>query len=347
MLKILVKLNRWINRTLLAVAICLLAVVATGIWLWRDRAVLDAIDWPAYSGSAMSANAVTATWFGVATVLFDDGETQILIDGLFSRPTIVDLVLHRPITSDVATINLALYEFQMRRLAAIVPVHSHFDHAMDIGAIANRSNASVLGSLSTAQIARGAGVPDDQIVAVQHGTEYSFGDFTVTLIDSRHAPIGWRGATPIAGTIDEPLTMPAPITAWRAGETYSIVVAHPQGTTIVQGSAGFIEGALQDVNADVVLLGVGGLAGLGRNYAEKYWQELVTRTGARRVLPIHFDDFTRPFGEIVLPPNVLGNFETVAGWLEDFRSGWDGDTTLHLPVFGQPIQLYAPGPPGV
>jgi L-ascorbate metabolism protein UlaG (beta-lactamase superfamily) len=341
------KLKRWINRALYVVAFCVLAGMAIGIWLWRDRVGLDAVDWPAYPEAAQSQDAVIATWFGVTTVLFDDGETQILIDSYFSRPTIIDIMLRRQVGSEVATINLALNQYQIRRLAAIVPVNSHFDHAMDIGAVANRSSASVLGSLSTSQIARGAGVPEDQIVEVQAGANYSFGNFTVTLVDSRHAPIGWRGNTPIAGTIDEPLAMPAPITAWREGKSYSIVVAHPQGTTIVQGSAGFVEGALQDVDADVVLLGVGGLASLGRDYAEKYWQELVTATGARRVLPIHFDDFTRPFGEIALPPRVLSDFEQVARWLEEFRSGWDSDTTLHLPVFGQPILLYPPDPPGV
>ena len=135
--------------------------------------------------------------------------------------------------------------------------------------------------------------------------------------------------------------MPQPVSAWREGGSYTIVVAHPQGTTIVQGSAGVADGALRNVAADAVLIGVGGLESLGRDYAEQYWQSLVTATGARSVYPIHFDDFTKPFGEIVPGPRVLGDFSTTAKWFEAFRDRWDNDAVLFMPEFGQPIAIYA------
>jgi L-ascorbate metabolism protein UlaG (beta-lactamase superfamily) len=242
-------------------------------------------------------------------------------------------------------IDFVLHEYRINRLAVIVPAHSHYDHAMDVGAIANRSSASILGSESTANIARGAGVPEDQVVVAEPGAAYAFGQFTVTLVPTLHAPVGLRGEVPIPGTIDEPLTTPAPVTAWREGGSYSIVIAHPQGTAIVQGSAGYVEGALDDVHADVVMLGVGLLESLGRDYAERYWQSLVTATGAARVFPVHFEDYTRPFGEIVLPPIVLDDFRKTAGWLVEFRDTWDKDTEISLPEFGRPIVLYpAPAP---
>ena len=229
----------------------------------------------------------------------------------------------------------------MRRLVAIIPVHSHFDHAMDVGAIANRTSASVLGSESTANIARGADVPADQIVVADFAQTYEFGEFRVRLLPSRHAPIGWRGSTPIPGTIDEPLVLPQPIGAWREGGSYSIVIEHPQGTTLVHGSAGFVEGALKDVPADVVMLSVGGLTTLDEDYAEKLWLETVTSTGASKVFPIHFDDFTRPFGEIVPSPKFLGNLLKTEQWFDAFRATWDQDTQIYLPEFGEPIALYA------
>jgi L-ascorbate metabolism protein UlaG (beta-lactamase superfamily) len=228
----------------------------------------------------------------------------------------------------------------MQRLAAIVPAHSHHDHAMDIGAIANRSSASIIGSRTTANIARGAGVPEDQIIVAETGATYTFGEFTVTLVPCPHAPIGLRGTVPLPGTVEEPLATPAPIDSWRVGGVYSIIVSHPQGTTIVQGSAGFTEGALDEIAADVVMLGVGMLEGLGRDYAEAYWQSLVTATGATTVIPVHFEDFTRPFGEILLMPAILDNFVNTATWMQEFRNTWDGDTNIYLPVFGQPFVLY-------
>jgi hypothetical protein len=162
----------------------------------------------------------------------------------------------------------------------------------------------------------------------------------VTLVPSVHAPIGLRGEVPLAGTVDEPLEFPAPITAWREGGSFSIVISHPQGTTLVQGSAGYREGALDDVQADVVMLGVGLLESLGRDYTERYWQALVTSTGATRVFPVHFEDQTQPFGEIVLPPKLIDNFARTAQWLRAMRDTWDRDTQLFLPTFGQPLVLY-------
>ena len=339
----------WKRRAKLAAIVSIVvAVVAFGLlsWLWSDRPSLEDIDWPApLLASATDSVTVTVTWLGVTTLLFDDGETQILIDGFFSRPTLADLLLDRPVDNDAATINYALDEFRMRRLAAIIPVHSHFDHAMDIGAIANRTSASVIGSESTVRIARGAGVPEDQVSPVSENKPYEFGRFTVTLLRSRHAPIGWRGSVPLAGAIDAPLKLPQPVSAWREGGSYTIVLAHPEGTAIVQGSAGFIEGGLDGISADVVMLGVGGLESLGRQYAEDYWQALVTATGAHSVYPIHFDDFTRPLGETKPAPRFLSDFATTAEWLQGFRDRWDTRTGLHLPEFGKPIVLYPPPPP--
>jgi L-ascorbate metabolism protein UlaG (beta-lactamase superfamily) len=325
------------------IAVAVFAVSVAGlVWLWRDRPSLDNIDWPApVIASAAATDTVVVTWLGVTTLLFDDGETQILVDGFFSRPSIFDVVLNRPVENDAPTINYALDEYRMRRLAAIIPVHSHFDHAMDVGAIANRTSASVLGSESTAEIARGAGVPEDQITLVIENQPYEFGRFTVTLKRSRHAPVGWRGTVPLDGTIDEPLTMPQPVGAWREGGSFTIVISHPEGTTVVQGSAGLAGESLRDVPADTVMLGVGALETLGRDYAEQYWQSIVTATGAESVYPIHFDDFTKPFGETVPGPRVLGDLATMTEWLEAFREKWDNDAQLFMPEFGRPIAIYA------
>jgi L-ascorbate metabolism protein UlaG (beta-lactamase superfamily) len=324
----------------LVAIVALISVIA--VLLWRDRPSLDAIDWPAPSiASAMNSDAVTVTWLGVTTLLFDDSETQILIDGFFSRPTLAEIVFDLPVDNNAVQINYAMNEFRMRRLAAIIPVHSHFDHAMDIGEIANRSSASILGTKSTAEIARGAGVPEDQITVVEDTTSFQFGNFRVTLRPGNHAPIGWGGSVPFDGIIEEALALPQPVSAWRMGGSYTIIIEHPQGTALVQGSASYKKYDLQDVSADVVFLGVGALGSLGRDYAELYWQHTVTATGSHSVYPIHFDDLTKPFGEIALSPRVVDNFEKTAVWLLQFRNRWDNDASLFIPEFGKPIAIFS------
>ena len=334
------KIKRVVTRMLVGTSASLTLVALVLTMLWRDRANLEELDVAWAPDTQQFSSPVSLTWFGVTTMLFDDGETQILIDGFISRPTLFEALTARPVNHDFATINFFLNEYRIRRLAAIIPVHSHYDHAMDIGAIGNRTSASILGSESTAQVARGAGVPEDQIVVVESGTEYLFGQFTVTLIESNHAPIGLRGAVPLPGTIDEPLRMPAPVTAWREGGSYSIIVSHPSGVTLVQGSGGIKEGALDNIEVDVVMLGTELIEGLGRDYVERYWLATVTSTGASTVIPTHFDDFSKPFGTIVLTPTFLDDFPDMLAMLEELRRTWDSDTRIYLPVFGEAIPLY-------
>ncbi len=183
-------LKTYAKRTIVVLSTLVLLTILLLAALWQQRPDLQTIDWPAPAlASAATADSVTVTWLGVGTLLFDDGETQILIDGFFSRPSLIRSLLGRPVDNDIPQINFAMNEFRVRRLAAIIPVHSHYDHAMDVGAIANRSNASILGSESTAQIARGAGVPEDQITVVETSASFEFGNFKVTLRPSQHAPI--------------------------------------------------------------------------------------------------------------------------------------------------------------
>ncbi len=328
----------------IAATVVMLSLLLT--MLWRDREKLDDIPFPPPPAPSGHEQFVTATWFGVSMLLIDDGETQILIDGFISRPRLIDIVTRQPVDSDAASINFVLNEHRMRRLAAIIPVHTHFDHAMDIGAIANRSSASILGSTSSVQVGRGAGVPDDQLVIVEDNAEYTFGNFTVRFVESLHAPIGWNGTIPLAGTIEEPLSLPAPINAFREGGSYSILISHPQGSALVQGSAGIRDDVLADLRVDTVFLGVGLAESLGRDYIERYWQQTVTATGAKTVIPVHFDDYTRPFGHVELMPRVLDNFVKTARWLDELRAIWDSDTALFLPQFGEPFVLYPEPEPG-
>lgn len=337
---------RRIAERVLAAAFAVLALLALLITLlWRDRVELDDIPFSPAPGDIVAGEGVAVTWFGVTTLLFDDGETQILIDGFISRPGIFDVVLDRPVDSDAASINRFLNEYDVRRLAAIIPVHSHFDHAMDIGAVANRTGASIVGSASSGMIARGAGVPDDQIIVVDDTAEFTFGNFTVRLLPMPHAPIGWGGAVPLGGTIDAPLSLPAPVSAFRDGGGFAVVISHPTGTALVQGSAGVDPAALADLHVDTVFLGVGMLESLGRDYTERYWQAAVTSTGATTVIPVHFDDYTRPFGDIRLAPKLLDDFSVTARLLREERQKWDRDSRIYLPAFGTPMPLQSTPPP--
>ena len=314
---------RWTIRAGAVLMVLAAIVVLVVLWLWRQRSAPEDLSWPVADSRAETLGAVTVTWLGITTLLFDDGETQILIDGTFTRLSPLDILLQRKVRSDIATINYAMDEFRIERLAAIVPVHSHFDHAMDSGNVANRSTAIILGSESVANIARGAGVPVDQYQILADGEVRVFGDFTITLLRSAHVPSPTSAQGWFAGVIDQPLEQPARIASWRGGATNSVLIEHPAGSALVQGSAGFVENQFADVEADVILLSVAGLAAMGEEYTNRYWQETVTASGAKRALMLHWDDFARPFGEIYLLPDIADGIIETAGWIDAAASDSD------------------------
>jgi L-ascorbate metabolism protein UlaG (beta-lactamase superfamily) len=330
----------WLKRAGIGLAAAVIVIIPASMWLWQDRPSVDQIKLQAPEVIETGAAGVRVTWLGVTTLLFDDGVTQILLDGFFSRPDIFDVLFRRPIESNAANINYALDEFRIRRLAAVIPVHSHYEHAMDVGAIANRSSASIVGTESTANIARGAGVPEEQIILATNGDTLQFGDFTATLITTRHVPNGFGDGHHLAGFMSEPVKQPAPVSEWREGGSWSILISHPLGNTLVQGSAGFIEDGLSDIQADVVMMSIGGLTSQGRKYTSDYWHQIVEKTGARRVYIMHFDDLTQPFGHIELFPTSIDNVVETIRWLSVLAKSGDETVEILRPIFGEPAILY-------
>jgi L-ascorbate metabolism protein UlaG (beta-lactamase superfamily) len=258
----------------------------------------------AFAEPAKAGQSLTVTWFGVTTLLIDDGVTQILIDGYFSRPSLLDLALERPIAPDLTAIKSMLGRFQIDRLGAVIPVHSHFDHALDSAEVAKQTGAQLMGSDTTAQIAAGSHLPITQIKVIETETIYPVGAFEVTFYPSQHAPLASNSA--ISGTVAAPLTLPAPYTAWKLGQAYTLIITHPKGRMLIQGSAGFVPDALAAIKVDAVFLGTGGLPALSRAHQLAYLDEMVIQRQPKRVYTIHHDDLFGDLGKVeqnVLVPN--------------------------------------------
>ena len=320
----------------------LLALTAVGslllMALLLNRPDLDASGVP-LAPAASTSSELSVTYLGVTSLLFDDGETQLLVDGFFTRPLLTKILAGQAFAPDERAIDKALADFKMDRLAAITAVHSHYDHAMDVGVIAAKTGALVIGSESTANIARGAGVRETQIQVTAPGTIFDLGRFTLELIPSAHAPLGGRVQAQIADNIDEPLIPPQPLNAWQMGGAYTLEITHGDLVMHVQGSAGRKEGSMDGRRAQISFLGMGGLAQLGDDYEAAYWKDYVTDRGVTRVFPVHHDDFlTQPLGVIAAPPiAVVGD---VGGSLARAKSWADaaGIRFEQLP-FGKKIAL--------
>lgn len=275
---------------------------------------------------------LAVTFLGVSTLLFDDGETAVLFDGFFSRPPLwrVGLATVRP---DEARIDDVLGRLGLgtgdgrRPVAAVVPVHSHFDHAMDSAVVAERTGAVLVGGRSTLNVGRGGGMTEDRLVPVSGGSSLTFGGFGVRFAVSAHCP-----PDRFPGTIEEPVVPPVKARDYRCGEAWSVLVEHGSGpTALVQGSAGFVPGSLEDWSAQVAYLGVGQLGVQPASYLTDYWEHTVRATGAQRVVLTHWDDFFRPLDQPLRALPYAGDDLDVTIETLDREAARDG-ASIHLPT---------------
>lgn len=170
---------------------------------------------------------------GVSNVLVTDGDTTLLVDGFFSRPSLPRLVATR-LAPDRERVAHALGRLHVDRLDAVLVSHTHVDHALDSPLVAARTGARLLGSASARMIAVGFGldVPFDQM---RDREPVTVGRFTVTPVHALHSD-GDRAP----GEITEPLISPARLHGYRTGGCFSLHIAHPDGTVFVHPTANFV-----------------------------------------------------------------------------------------------------------
>lgn len=327
-------LLRWTRRAALALAAVL--VLATAFLVVQAQRHPSFEDFRSLTlPPAPPGATVTVRFAGVATLLFDDGETAWMTDGFFSRPGMRPTFFGR-IGPDGAAIDAALKRLGVTKLAAVVPVHSHYDHAMDSPSVARRTGAVLIGSNSTMQIGFGAGLPQEQLREVQPGDTVALGRFKLTFIASRHSPTPWSDGISVENIVS-PVVPPTRAPAWREGQVWSLLVEHASGGRwLVEGSAGFIPGALAGQRVDTVFLGVGTLGKKDAAYRSAYWHETVQLTGAKRVVPIHWDDFWLPLDQPLQAMPLL--FDDFGSTLADLavRARQD-DVELRLPPVFAPF----------
>ena len=302
------------RRSLITVAL-VVAGTAAGVAIWTGQRLADvpSLDVHAHAFPETGADMALAdpsrlrvTFLGTTTLLFDDGESAFLTDGFFSRPPFHQVVLS-PLTPDRERIQAVLERLGLSDLDAVIPLHAHFDHAMDAPSVAELTNARVIGSESVTNIARGHPLPERQIQRIEDGETLRIGRFRLTFIESLHAP-GDRAP----GVITAPVETPAHATLYRTGTVYSLLVEHEGRRVLVHSSAGFLQGKLAGQQADVVYLGIGDLGPQGEDYHQAYWNEVVAAVGARRVVLTHWDNLFEPLADALQPAPRLYQHHTPA-----------------------------------
>jgi len=124
------------------------------------------------------------------------------------------------------------------------------------------------------------------------------------------------------------------------GECYSWHIAHPDGSLIIHASTNFVPGAYDGLEAKTVYLGIATLGRLPDSFKAEYWQAMVRNVGARRVVPIHWDNFFKPLHRTLVPlPRVADNLEASLRFLRS-RGAVDG-VEIAMPAAWETVDPFA------
>lgn len=277
---------------------------------------------------------VRVTFLGVSTLLVEDGDTTLMTDGFFSRPGLPRALFGR-LRPNRARVTETLERARITDLDALFVAHSHYDHALDAPIVAQSTGADLYGSSSTRRIAESHDFDPTRFREIDTGTPVEIGRFTVTSIPAEHSP-----GDLAPGHIEEPVATNPRLKELKTGDCYSFHVAHPTGSLLIHASANYLPGVLKPYPVDTVYLGIGALGKQSEAFRDAYWHEVVEATGARRVVPIHWDNFfralTRPTRSL---PRRFDDFDTSLHYLE--RRCEKAGITLALPQVWQRTNPFA------
>jgi L-ascorbate metabolism protein UlaG (beta-lactamase superfamily) len=225
-------------------------------------------------------------WLGVSGYrLTSEGHT-LLIDPYVSRVSLLDLLRRRPAIPDPA-----LIERYIGRPAGVVAVlvgHTHFDHAVDAPAIAQRFGCHAYGSSSLARLMAVHGLAH-RAVTVEPYRTYELGPFRVSFVPSAHSKLLLGLAVPFDGELTCDHVDALSPGAYRCGQVWGVHIEVAGTTFYHQGSANLIDDAIRHRGVDFFLSGVA-----GRGFTPRFWQRILPRLEPKTIIPTHYDDFFRP-----------------------------------------------------
>jgi L-ascorbate metabolism protein UlaG (beta-lactamase superfamily) len=245
---------------------------------------------------ALGSGPVRVRWLGTAGFAIEHEGAVLLIDPYLTRASLAACVA-APLRSDAVAVAR-----HAPRADAIVVGHTHFDHALDVPAIALATGALVLGSRSAAALCRASGVPETRVRDVERApgqdpVVVEVGPFRLRFVPSAHSRFLF-GRVPFPGEIDDCDQIPLRTERYRCGAVFAVEIRVAGRTIVHLGSAELASTPFEAREPDLVLLCTAGWQSSG-DLPERVARAL----SPRAVLLSHWDDFFRPLeaGAKMLP----------------------------------------------
>ncbi len=229
---------------------------------------------------------VRVTWLGTAGFRIEHDGYTVLIDPYLTRASIA-----RCLTGALST-DYALVAEHTPRADAIIAGHTHFDHALDIPAIARLTGATVYGSTSCARLCRASGVAAERVIDVEAKTasepvRAEVGPFELRFVGSAHSAFA-LGRVPFRGDIADCAELPLGVAGYKCGAVFSVDVRVAGRRIYHLGSADLVD-ANASAGVDLLLCCVAGWT-----TTERFAPRVMRALSPGAVLLSHWDDFFSP-----------------------------------------------------
>jgi L-ascorbate metabolism protein UlaG (beta-lactamase superfamily) len=249
----------------------------------------------ARAGDAPSSS-LRVRWLGVAGFSIEADGVVLLHDPYLSRPSGSSVLFSRYRPDEARLAALLAPESpapELARAAFVLVGHSHYDHLGDVAWIAGRSGATVVGSATSGNIARGYGLASERFRRLEPGESIAAGPFDVRVVASRHARV-FFGSVPLDGEVTEPQTGPIHAFSFKMGGARSYLITHRASgrTVFTLSSADRDPAALEALRAEGLRVDLVLAATRGRD--ADYARDLVRTLRPTLVVPHHHDDFSLP-----------------------------------------------------
>jgi len=216
-------------------------------------------------------------WLGVGGVELSVDDQILAIDPYFTRIPLWRMAFGRvrPDHEIIAD--------QIPHCDFVLVTHAHVDHLMDVPNVVRNTGAVALGSPNTCRLLEASGVPEQQIREIAAGDRLTLGRFRVEVLPADHVAVaGWRPF--------QYKGKPDPRPPLRARD-YLMDCCF--GFLVEIDGLRLLHCPGQSVPAEVLTV--------KPVWTRSRYESLLRGARPRVVIPVHWDDFTRPLSEPVRP----------------------------------------------
>ncbi len=248
---------------------------------------------------------LTLTWFGTAGFRLSYQGTVVWIDPYVTRLSLGELVRRKVVPPSAAAV-----ERWIDAADAVLVGHTHFDHALDVPAIAKQFGCKVYGSQSLHHLMGLHGVADQAVIVTPH-VDRHVGPFRFHFVPSLHAKLQLGLGIPYSGELTCEHVDALTPQAYKCGQVWGIYIEVGGVRFYHQGSCDLIEDEITDKDIDVLLAGIS-----GRRFTKGYFDRIIRAVQPKLIIPTHYDDFFRPLGQ----PSKFSFNVNLTGFADEVRA---------------------------